>query len=418
MRFDAVLAQLCGGEARYPDPATGRYPAINGSGFVQNYWDRRAPDPTLVMKCFDPTQVPVLTTLAREFAVCDCWFSSLPGPTWPNRFFAHAATSGGLDDSPSALDVLVHEVGAGFEFENSTIYDRLGDDWLVFHGDPFPHVFSIKGMLPERLAGRFQPQSRFEAIVSDPMFSAKYVFIEPNYGRVYGDYAFGNSQHPLDDMTQGEWLIKRVYEAIRQSPHWNESALLITYDEHGGFYDHVVPPPATPPGDAAFSRLNIHGFDFAQLGVRVPAVIVSPLIEKGTIDHRVYDHSSVPATLIKLFDLPAVDGKRNLTARDAAANTFESVFSRDEPRLENETPRALPDPPDSGFRADADDDSIPDFQIDPAVGGFLYVAFLRQYGVTPEIAARSPIAARFLRISTRVQAMNFFEEVRGQVQGA
>ena len=123
--------------------------------------------------------MPVLTTLAREFAVCDAWFSSLPGPTWPNRFFVHAASSGGLDDSPSALDVLVHEVGAGFEFENGTIYDRLGDDWLVFHGDEFPHVFSIKGMLAERLAGRFQPQSRFEAMVSHPGFSAKYVFIEP-----------------------------------------------------------------------------------------------------------------------------------------------------------------------------------------------------------------------------------------------
>ena len=217
--FKAVLAQLCGVEAKYPDPATGGYPAINGSGFVQNYWDHHAPDPTLVMKCFEPARLPVLTTLAREFAVCDRWFSSLPGPTWPNRFFVHAASSGGLDDSPSALDVLVHEVGEGFEFENGTIYDRLGNDWLVFHGDPFPHVFSIKGMLPERLAGRFQSQSRFEAIVSDPVFSAKYVFIEPNYGRVYSDYAFGNSQHPLDDVTQGEWLIKRVYEAIRQSPH-------------------------------------------------------------------------------------------------------------------------------------------------------------------------------------------------------
>jgi phospholipase C len=185
--------------------------------------------------------------------------------------------------------------------------------------------------------------------------------------------------------------------------------------EHGGFYDHVVPPPATPPGDAAFSRLNVHGFDFAQLGVQVPAVIVSPLIEKGTIDHRVYDHASVPATLIKLFDLPAIGGKRNLTARDAAAHTFEGVSSRTNPRPEDETPRTLPVPPDSGFRADADEDGIPDFQIDPAVRGFLSVAFLRQYGITPEIAARSPIAERFLRISTRVQAMRFFDDVRRQV---
>jgi len=190
---------------------------------------------------------------------------------------------------------------------------------------------------------------------------------------------------------------------------------VITYDEHGGFYDHVVPPPAIPPGDATSGRLNVRGFDFTQLGVRVPAVIASPLIDKGTIDHRVYDHASVPATLIKLFDLPAIAGKRNLTGRDAAANTFESLFSRISPRPEDEIPKTLPDPPDSGFRADADEDGLPDFQIDPAVRGFLHVAFLRKYGVSPEIAARSPMVQRFLRISTRVEAMRFFDEVGKEV---
>ncbi len=414
--FDAVLMQLCGREAKYPASGTRRYPAINCSGFVENYWEQRAPDPALVMKCFEPAQVPVLTTLAREFAVCDAWFSSIPGPTWPNRFFVHAASSGGLDASPSSLDVLVHEIGPGFAFENGTIFDRLGDDWLVFHGDPFPHVFSIKGMLDERLEGRFQPQSRFKDVLSDPGFAAKYVFIEPNYGRVYSDYAYGNSQHALDDVAKGEELIKEVYETIRQSPHWKDSALLITYDEHGGFYDHVVPPAATPPGDALGSSLNVNGFDFAQLGVRVPAVIVSPLIERGTIDHRVYDHASVPATLITLFDPPAVGGKRNLTARDAASNTFESLFSRAQPRSEDDAPRTLPTPPDSGFRGgDLDDAGNLQTQIDPNVHGFLYVAFLRKYGISPEIAARSPIAERFLRISTRVEAMRFFDEVSKQV---
>lgn len=405
--FKDVLTQLCGPGATYPDRTTGGYPQISMGGFARNYADLGAPDPTLVLKCFQPDDLPVLTTLAREFAVCDHWFSSLPGPTWPNRFFIHAASSAGLDDSPSALTILVHQTADGFEFPNGTIYDRLGDDWLVFHGDEFPCVYSLKGMADHWRAGRFQPQRKFQDIVSAADFSARYVFIEPHYGRVYSDYACGTSQHPLDDVTQGERLIKDVYEAIRKSPHWNESALIITYDEHGGFYDHVVPPTAPAPSDGAPG--THHDFDFKQLGVRVPAVVVSPLIKKATIDHRPYDHSSVPATVARLF------GTTRLTERDENANTFESLFSLQQARAD--TPETLPDPPDSGFRcAQVDDaDDIPDGDIDPNTRGFLYVAFLRQYGVSPSIAARSGIAERFLRISTRLQALRYIKEVRQQV---
>ncbi len=411
--FKDVLVQLCGPGATYPDPTTGGYPKITMAGFAANYASLNAPDPKLVMKCFAPTDVPVLTTLAREFAVCDHWFASLPGPTWPNRLFVHAASSAGLDDSPPPLATLLREFADGFEFPNGTIYDRLGNDWLVFHGDGLPQVYSLKGMAAHWHAGRFKPQEEFASTVSDPGFSAKYVFIEPHYGRVYSDYACGTSQHPLDDVTRGEELIKEVYEAIRNSPHWNEAALVITYDEHGGFYDHVVPPAAAAPADV--SRGRDYGFAFTQLGVRVPAVVASPLIPKGTIDHRIYDHSSVPATLAKVFNLPAVNGRASLTERDANASTFDGLLSRQSPRAD--TPEQLPDPPDSGFHpTDVETaDSIADGEIDPNVRGFLYVAFQRLYGVTPDVAARSPIAERFLRISTRLEAMRFFKEVGEQV---
>jgi phospholipase C len=403
--FEDVLVQLCGPNARYQP---GSYPPITMGGFVENYQQNGAPDPTVVMKCFRPDQIPVLTTLAREFAVCDRWFCSMPGPTWPNRFFVHAATSAGLDDSPSAVSVLQHQTVDGFEFPNGTIFDRLGDNWLVFHGDPFPCVYSFSGMGEHWRNGRFQPQEKFTDIVSALGFSARYIFIEPHYGRVYGDYVGGTSQHPVDDVTRGEQLIKDVYQAIRQSPHWNESALVITYDEHGGFYDHVPPPAAPAPNDGATG--THHQFDFTQLGPRVPAVVVSPLIPKGTIDHRLYDHSSVPATLTKIFNLPPVNGRSHLTNRDAQANTFESLFSLSDPRTDNPV---IPDPPDSGFDPDqVDDQGIPTGDIDPNTRGFLYVAFLRQYGVSPNIAARSGIAERFLRISTRSQALNYFREVR------
>ncbi len=401
--FNDVVEQLCGPGATYSRPP---YPPITNTGFVSNYSRHGAPDPKWSMQCFKPEDIPVLTTLAREFAVCDRWFSSLPGPTWPNRFFVHAASSDGMDDSPSSVGALFHEVGPGYRFEHATIFDRLGTDWLIVQGDPFPQVFSIKGMFEQRLDGRFVSREAFVDKVQQADFSAKYVFVEPNYGRIYGDYVGGTSQHPIDDITQGEWLIKETYEAIRKSPHWEESLLVIVYDEHGGFFDHAVPPSATPPADQVqIASNNQHHFDFTCLGPRVPAVLVSPLIPKGTIDHRTYDHASVPATLRKLFNLGGP-----LTNRDAAANTFDGVCSLAAAR---DTPPTLPNPPDSGFRPDAQDAlGNPDADIDPNVRAFLYVAFLQQYGITPDQAQRSPIAARFLRISTRVQAMEFFEEAR------
>jgi len=131
----------------------------------------------------------------------------------------------------------------------------------------------------------------------------------------------GTSQHPVDDVTSGERLVKDVHETIRQSPHWNESRLLITCDEHRGFCDHVPPPATVALGDGVGGTHQ--GCDFTQLGPRVPAVVVSPLIPRGTINHRLYEHSSVPATLVTLFTLPPLNARPHLTARDAKENTFD-----------------------------------------------------------------------------------------------
>ena len=147
--FKNALMQLCGVNAGYPDPVTGKYPAINNSGFIASYRASGAPNPAKIMKCYSPEQVPVLATLAREFAVCDRWFASIPGPTWPNRFFIHAASSGGLDDSPSGFDAATATLLYGYSFQNGTIYDRLdaaGLKWTVFTGDELPQVLAMHGM--------------------------------------------------------------------------------------------------------------------------------------------------------------------------------------------------------------------------------------------------------------------------------
>ena len=120
---------------------------------------------------------------------------------------------------------------------------------------------------------------------------------------------------------------KKVYETIRNSPHWNESLLLVTYDEHGGFYDHVAPPTTTSPGDRIMDNdNNHHNFDFTQLGIRVPAIAISPLIPRGMIDHAVYDHSSLLATVESVF------GINPLTNRDKQANSLNHLLSLAAPR--------------------------------------------------------------------------------------
>ena len=353
--FGNVLHQLCGKAAVY-SPVPGGYPAINNSGFIQDYLDSGSSSPARIMKCFSPEQLPVMHTLASEFAVCDNWFSSLPGPTWPNRFFMLAASSGGLDDSPGKADLVAATTLDGFRFENGHIFDALDAkciDWKIFEGDEFPVSFALSGMNLNALQGRFKDFDDFGSELAKVDFSPKFVFIEPRYGEDEfdatgpGDYACGNSMHPLNDVTRGEKLIKKVYETIRNSPHWEKSLLIITFDEHGGFYDHVAPPAAVPPGDLETAANVKNGFKFDRLGVRVPAIIVSPWIRKGTIDHTCFDHTSGLATVERLF------GLGNLTERDKAAKDLLHLLSLDTARTD--APTALPPAAVSGFVCEDDD---------------------------------------------------------------
>ncbi len=444
--FNNALLQLCGyqrnddGSVTVPTyPPNGPYPPINNKGFIASYFgltpvEGNTPnqtDPERIMKCFDPEQLPVLTTLARSFAVCDRWFSSIPGPTWPNRFFIHAASSGGLDDSPSGFQSATDALLNGYRFENGTIYDRLEDacfDWKVFMGDEFPQVFAIAGMTDRRIEGHFEGFDEFADAVNDPEFSTPYVFIEPSYGNVLPttseDYTCGSSQHPLDDVTRGERLIKKVYETIRNSPHWNDSLLLVTYDEQGGFFDHVAPPPTVSPGDTISDESNNHhNFDFKQLGVRVPAIVISPLIRANVVDHTVYDHTSLLATVENLY------GLQPLTNRDAQANTLNHLLSLSSPRTD--APSTLPDPPNSGFRCEDDppamagssgnapgdnlkDQTSGDDSISLTQLAFMHIAFLRDYHSTL-LPRKEAVIRRFLKIKTRAQARQYIESVRRRV---
>ncbi|GFM82723.1 hypothetical protein PSCICN_34150 [Pseudomonas cichorii] len=360
--FTDVLEQLTGGT---PFVKGQPYPTINNSGFASSYatstteYPKKAPpseDIIDVMSCFDTrTQLPVIYNLATEFAICDHWHSSIPGPTWPNRFFVHGASSAGFDDSPKQDQMLTWETTDGFVYPNGSIFQRLKDaniqyriyndsqvqpkTYLSLYSDQpergtplgaIPQVAALKGLSVFDI----ESLQHFADDLQQP-YPFSYTFIEPHYGSASTDYAGGSSQHPMDDVYGGEHLLQAVYAAIRNSPYWNTSLLIVTYDEHGGLYDSVAPGTITAPGDKFPAANNTHGFDFTTAGVRVPAIVASPLIPKGTVDSTLYDHASVPALLEKLW------GLNPLTQRDATANTPLHLLSLTTPR---DTPSALANP--------------------------------------------------------------------------
>jgi phospholipase C len=254
--------------------------------------------------------------------------------------------------------------------------------------------------------------SDFAGDVSSQDYPASFTWIEPNYGDVIANtFEGGTSQHPRDSVAGGEGLIKATYEAIRQSPLWESSLLIVTWDEHGGFFDHMAPPLAVPPGDTAVgSKYNQYGFSFGQLGVRVPAVIVSPYIPKNLIDHRPYEHSCIPATIQAAFGLPA------LTQRDRAANSLLPLRSLQAPRTD--TPTSLPAANSPAARLIAQPVAAPADSVDSGnLPVFLHIAMRHDLALSPP-ASRSAILARVTAIRTRAQAAAYMAEVRAKVRAA
>lgn len=292
-----------------------------------------------VMECFQPNEIPVLTALAQQFALFNHWHSSLPGPAWPNRFFIHAATSGGLSDSPATEQIV-----AGFSFKNGTIYDRLtaaGKGWRIYH-DGLPQCVGINSLRSEYVnpfIDSFRNMNYFSVDVAADNLP-EYTFIEPQYA--FGQT--GNSMQPSSDIRNGEMLVKYVYETLRNSSCWDKVMFIVTFDEHGGLFDHMPPGPTVPTGDDQRYANPTNGFNFDRLGVRVPALVISAYTQRGTIigtanpdNPYVFDHTSVLATVEKRFGLAP------LTQRDATARSLEIALNRATPRLlPSEAPTSLP----------------------------------------------------------------------------
>jgi phospholipase C len=268
-----------------------------------------------IMGCFAPETLPVLSGLARGYAVCDQWFSSVPTETLPNRAFTCAGTSQGhMDDkthtftSPSIFGLL----------------DSHGQSWAIYGYDAPPLTKDTFTDISGAAASHSGVFTDFTAAAAAGTLAA-FTFLEPSWSST------GNSQHPNYNVALGEQLMHDVYEAVRGGPGWAETLLVITYDEHGGCYDHVAPPSGAIPPDHDAGEF---GFDFTRFGLRVPAVLVSPLIAPGTV-FRVpagstpLDHTSILKTVQQRWGLPS------LTARDAAAPGFGDVLTLTAPRTDD-----------------------------------------------------------------------------------
>ncbi len=325
--FAAVDLQIFNGNTANPRQA-------NMDGFINSYFQQRRDTnhSHKIMYYFKPDQLPVLTTLAKEFAVFNRWFASIPGPTICNRAFAHYGTSFGHVTMDLFYANTVYK----------SIYQRMADNGRtakIYYYDQASSTMEVVNLL--------QNQPQFFGLNQQFLDDCKrgtlpdYSFIEPNYSDHDGEGGelLASDQHPDHNVQEGEIFIATVYNAIRQNPElWESAALLIVHDEHGGIYDHVLPPPCMPDGFVAQPKDTGTGapFNFDRLGVRVPAVLVSPWVPRGTVvspmkadgtidNERIFEHAGIPGTVTNFF-LPGFDNKQR-SPREAAAETFLDLLS-------------------------------------------------------------------------------------------
>jgi len=266
------------------------------------------------MNCFDPVQLPVLSALAKGFVLCDRWFADVPGPTMPNRAFVHAATSQGY----------TYNANWKPQFTCKTIYDRINATpsctWRVYYHDK-NDVLELYPHIDKTPTNNVMFDASFMTDVDGDNL-ATYSFITPVFMGTPAQPV--NSMHAPADVRPAEKLVSDVYNALRAKPDvWKKTLLIIVFDEHGGYYDHVVPPACVSPDDIA-GRMDekfLVPFAFDRLGLRVPAILVSPWFKAG-VDSTVYSHSTIPGSVIEAFGLKG----GFLTKRDAKANRLTDKY--------------------------------------------------------------------------------------------
>jgi phospholipase C len=243
-------------------------------GFVAQH---AGPNQRDVMGYHVRQQLPAMYQLADAFSVCDRWHASVMGPTWPNRFFLHGGTSNGKQTNSPILGFksIWHLLDEADVSAENYFHDV---PWAATAFGKLTHNSHVENFFEKARAGKLP----------------HYSLIDPQF---FG--AGANDDHPDHDPQLGQALIASIYAALAQSPQWNRCLFVVTYDEHGGFYDHVAPPKAPGESNAAFQ----------QLGFRVPAIVAGPSVRRGATVSTLLDHVSILSTLTRRFELPSLNAR-------------------------------------------------------------------------------------------------------------
>ncbi|KQU77159.1 MULTISPECIES: alkaline phosphatase family protein [unclassified Rhizobacter] len=357
--YTHVTKQLFG---RHENPPRGEPAGMGGfyNDFVEDSWRYGHEQ---IMQTYTPAELPVLNGAARHYAVSDAYFASVPTQTNCNRAFA--ATGNSLAPNPDAGGALQAWVDNNMWFEGTnwlyfnqrTMFNVMSDagmnstnDWMVFASEAWTVMKKwcfTRDILTQLGDSKFDPHFDMLDAFLERARNGKLPtvsFLEPSWGYGYTRHGIGKQgtdYHPPENVAPGEDFVATLLNALRSGPQWNETLLIINFDEHGGTYDHVAPPwkaavpwggeSATPPPTA--SEL---GFGFDRFGVRVPLILVSPYIEPNTVFRaragQPFDHTSVIATILKMMGIPRSEWQ--LGNRVANAPTFESVLTRSVPRTD------------------------------------------------------------------------------------
>jgi len=331
--------------------------AGNNGGFVDNYAKVVPTHPEFIMHYFNASDVPVYDHLAGQFCICDRWFCPIPGPTQPNRAYGLAGTSDSLKVNFTPKQLLT---GSGFA--GRTIFEMLPDtvSWRCYSHD-------ISGL---RFFKKFRAALVPQIDKIDKFFQhaqsgtlANVSWIDPDFGiAVYPGPP--NDDHPPHDTRHSQNLVSRVYNALLASPNWSKTLLIVVYDEHGGFYDHVSPRQFTPADSDP---------EFAKYGVRVPAFLISPWVGNqvayGSTTHGLqpeqvlFDHTSILRTILRRFCTPTGGAVPSMTARVDAANDLGALLTEQQPRTDCTAAPLIPNVPVSlkdTFLMEADNSELQD----------------------------------------------------------
>jgi phospholipase C len=345
-----VMNQLFGTEEVYEAmPSPGDKPTMKG--FLQDYYDsahmRGRTGGLDILATYTAAHAPNLFKLAHNYAVSDRWFCSVPTQTNPNRAFSICGTSLGRENN---LNMAALE-----KFDAPTIFNRLaekGKTWRLYFGGEwlstrqcfteytFPRIGSAKTDRSGNVVGDVRTMEQFFEDAKRGLLPA-FTYLEPKWGGSNrpGLYSPGDDFHPNQSIKPGDDFLGKVYghltgeesaEADKEQckKTWEKTLLVVTFDEHGGTYDHVAPPWGATPPDGHTGK---SGFEFNLFGVRVPTLLVSPCIPSGTVfrspegDDRPFDHTSFIATILSWAGYQR--GEMNLGKRVKVAPSFEGVFS-------------------------------------------------------------------------------------------